>query len=118
MRQGILLRTCGIYVLLFVLLVLAACTGQREEAPSPDKSSVTVEVKNLRFVPDELRVKRGTTVVWVNRDPFAHTVTFSDGSFDERLERGGSTTRSFSEPGRYEYTCKIHPSMKGVVIVE
>jgi plastocyanin len=101
-----------------VLLVLAACTGQKGGFPSPDKSSVTVEVKNLRFVPYELRVKRGTTVVWLNRDGFAHTVTFSDGSFDKRLEKGGSITRSFSEPGRYEYTCKIHRSMKGVVIVE
>lgn len=106
----------GIYILLLGMFFLTACLEQKEEAPPPEEGSIIVEAKSIKFQPEEAVLEKGSTVTWVNRDPFAHTVTFSD--FDERLERGGSVKRSFSEPGRYEYTCRIHPSMKGVIIVE
>lgn len=34
-----------------------------------------VEIKNMKFVPDDITVKKGDTIVWVNRDMMAHDVT-------------------------------------------
>ena len=32
----------------------------------------------VKYEPEIVTVKRGDTVVWVNRDPFPHTVTAKD----------------------------------------
>jgi plastocyanin len=34
------------------------------------------------------------------------------------LASSQSYSRKFTEPGTYPYYCKIHPEMKGIVIVE
>ena len=39
----------------------------------------------VQFAPATLKVKRGDTVVWTNRDPFPHTATAA-GVFDRMLE--------------------------------
>ena len=49
------------------------------EAPA-DAAVVRVEMRMLAFTPREIRVRAGTTVEWVNRDPLDHTVTADDRS--------------------------------------
>jgi plastocyanin len=69
-------------------------------------------------VPDALTVKRGDTVVWVNRDPFPHTVT-AKGAFDSRdIAAGKSWKWKAQRPGEYAYTCTLHPNMSGMLKVE
>jgi plastocyanin len=60
----------------------------------------------------------GTTVVWRNRDPLAHTVTSDSGSFHSGdIEPESSWSHTFAEPGTYAYHCAPHPHMTGVVVV-
>ena len=61
----------------------------------------------------------------MNADSAAHTVTEgSDGTavedpiIDEELQQSGSTSYTFDEPGTYNVTCKIHPSMNLTITVE
>ena len=62
----------------------------------------------------------GGEVEWTNADSATHTVTSDDeGAFaSEQLSEGDTFRQRFTEPGRYEYTCEIHPFMNGTVIVE
>jgi plastocyanin len=72
------------------------------------------------FLPDMIRVKAGATVTWYNSpsEP-AHTVTAKDGSFDSgRMIAGNSFSFQFASPGTYDFECRLHPVMKGVVVVE
>ncbi len=122
-----------------LLLVLAGCggddtttgnavadgpvaTGKTVSVPATTSGSKTLHVKmeSTKFVPDEVTVETGTTIIWVNEDTVKHNVTSSDGSFQsEDLVKGGAYSFTFREPGTYEYTCTLHPpGMKGTVIVE
>ncbi len=81
--------------------------------------AVELEISGFAFAPQELRVTPGTTVLWVNRDPVAHTATADDGSWSSPLVGPGETwERTFEEPGRHSYHCAPHPFMTAVVVVE
>lgn len=100
-----------------------------------DETLVTVRIKNLTFKPAEITVRPGTTVRWVNDDPFSHDVTSGsvvsgrkarqveksrhpDGRFHSgAYGAGNSFEQTFDEPGVYPYFCTIHPIMFGVVRV-
>jgi plastocyanin len=89
-----------------------------ESADGPAGRVVEIEVTDLAFGTEELRVPAGTTVRWVNRDPVAHTATADDGTWGSPLVGPGETfTRTFGEPGRHPYHCSPHPFMEGVIIV-
>jgi plastocyanin len=79
-----------------------------------------VDIKNNTTNPSSITVPLNTTVVWSNHNNVAETVTAVDGSFDsENISAGGYEYRYiFLMPGRYEYYSRIHPSIKGSVIVE
>jgi plastocyanin len=79
----------------------------------------TVTIENMRFDPESLSVKRGDSVVWVNKDLFPHTATADGKAFDSGdIAVGKSWTYVVAAPGRYTYTCSYHPSMKGTLIVQ
>jgi len=78
---------------------------------------VEVSIKNFSFNPESVTVSTGDTVRWTNMDSVDHTV--SGPAFESGiLTNGGSFEFLFTEPGVYNYSCSIHPSMKGTVIVE
>ena len=121
-----------------VLLVLGACGGASDDpasAPRPEKKVVTIE--GIAFEPGELTVQVGETVEWLNKDEVDHTVTSGDpgeqgvpgvdkgtppepdGYFDEPLKRAGAMTSfTFDERGTFDYFCRVHASMTGVITVE
>jgi len=75
-----------------------------------------VRIDDFRFQPTVLTVTPGTVVKWTNEDSAPHTATGD--SFDTgRLGKGESSEATFDEPGRYDYICEIHPSMKGRIVV-
>lgn len=80
-----------------------------------------VVINNFAFGPTTLTVKRGTTVTWINKDGDAHTVTAVGAKplfGSNPLDTGDSFSFMFNAPGTYAYFCKIHPTMKGVVVVQ
>lgn len=97
------------------------------EPPPPGTTApakVVVAEDNFAFLPYELRVAPGTTVVWVNQERAKHTATADDGLFDSGDQPMGDAYEfTFEEPGTYPYFCLYHGDkelvgMSGVVIVE
>jgi plastocyanin len=80
----------------------------------------TVVIKNFRFTPAHITIKRGTRVIWINKDTSLHTATANNGkSFDSGLLRKGkSYSHTFKSAGKKGYFCKVHPHMKGSVTVK
>ena len=78
----------------------------------------TVTLKNIRFNPPALTIKRGDTVTWLWRDGSTrHNVTGS--GFKSRTMSKGSFTVRFTRKGTFNYRCTIHVSlgMQGKIVV-
>ncbi len=78
----------------------------------------TIVMQATSYAPQALVVKRGDTVVWVNKDPFPHTATAA-GVFDSKsIAAGGSWKYTARKVGVIAYTCTFHPNMSGTLRVE
>lgn len=117
------------------LLSFSACAMPSDKQPTsksrPDAtqttSGTTVEIVDFKFTPEVQTIARGTTVSWVNRDPYFHTVTSGqtdgpvnepDGAFDRDLKETGDVAKvRFDKPGTYSYFCKQHNAMNGEIQV-
>lgn len=78
----------------------------------------TVVIEGVKYEPGALTVNRGDTVVWMNKDPFPHTVT-ANAAFDSHdIAAGKSWKYTARKPGEYAYVCTLHPNMKGTLTVK
>jgi plastocyanin len=79
----------------------------------------TVVIDGTAFQPAALTVKAGDSIVWINKDPFPHTVTSASGVFDSKpLQPSQSWTYVAGKKGELSYVCTLHPTMKGTLRVE
>lgn len=80
-----------------------------------------VLVRGFAFAQDTLRVRAGSAVTWVNCEAAnveAHTSTAVDGIWDSgSFGPGEAWSRIFDDVGTFEYFCRPHPHMRGVIIV-
>jgi plastocyanin len=95
--------------------------AESEAAASEER----VRIDGSNFDPEELTIAAGTEVQWVNADSFGHTVTegtdgqaVDDPIVDEEIAQNGTVSVTFEEPGTYDITCRIHPSMNMTITVE
>jgi plastocyanin len=96
--------------------VLSGCTQQQSPPPTAGN---TIAIKNFAFSPSTITVKVGANVTWTNEDSASHQVKEDNGLFlSSVLGNGQSFTYTFTTTGIYNYTCNIHSSMHGKVIVE
>ncbi len=99
---------------LAVLIVLAAALAIFSGIAHADTAQVAI--KDFKFQPDSVTIKKGGTVTWTNMDSVTHDVRFKDAE-SPNLKKGETYSRTFEEAGTFEYTCDIHPYMKGKVAV-
>ena len=69
-----------------------------------------------KFMPNNIEITLGDTVIWTNKDGIEHTVTFQN-EFDEKLPKGGIAQREFTKTGFYPYYSRYQPKVKGIVVV-
>ena len=122
-----------------VLLVIGACVSERQKAGGPTgtiegdcnipvgspiigSTQALVAIRGFAFSPDTVRVKRGTTVTWVNCENAgidAHTSTSDTEIWDSPFLSPGETySHTFDDAGQFGYFCTPHPFMRGAVVVE
>jgi len=78
----------------------------------------SVEIKQMKFVPDVIRLNAGDTVLWVNNDITDHDVTeeFNKSWSSSKLSTGQSWQKVIKKSD--DYYCSIHVVMKGKLVVE
>lgn len=105
--------------LAIALAALATVALRQADAGAATASAAkSVDIRNFAFHPGTLNVKRGARVAFTNSSDVTHTAT-RGGSFDtKRIAPGRSVTVAFNKRGTFAYHCKIHPFMKGRVVVE
>jgi plastocyanin len=105
-------------IVLPALALAGADAGGASGAEALAAGSHTVVLKDTRFHPSTLSIRRGESVTWLWRDEgVAHNVTAS--SFRSRTQTNGSFTVRFSHAGVFSYRCTIHAAegMRGKVVV-
>ena len=128
-----LVKAVAAGAVLFVLLMTSsACPdgtpmhqamhGSRDLPPQTpvvtEASEVTIEIAAYDFTPRDVTVLAGATVTWSNRDVVPHDATEVGKTWTTGLlEHGRSRDLDFSSPGKYEYFCTIHPSMRARIAV-
>ena len=133
-RRTALFASC-----LALSLMVAACGSDDEDggggaatkeqpsggaAPDTDGagSGVAVSMKDIKFIPMDVKVKAGDTVKWTNDDSIVHTVTKTSGpgaKFDSgNVDGGGTFEQKLDDAGKIDYVCTIHPQQTGTITVE
>ena len=79
-------------------------------------------IHSFQFLPPEIDIEVGTTVVWTNNDVVAHTVTLRASGKDQLfsspyLTPGQTFSYTFDKPGTYPIFCMPHPFMTQTVVV-
>lgn len=92
-------------------------TQQPAAQPPTTAEANAVTIQNFAFNPGTLTVKQGAKVTWTNQDATTHKIksdTFNSGD----LNQGDTFVFTFQDKGSFEYSCAIHPSMTGKIVVE
>ena len=110
--------------------VLAGCGGDDEPSASTPAAPAgataapadTIDIKEFKFVPDDVTVTAGQKISVPNADAAPHTLTEQPSAGPPAFDTGnitGKKTGSFTAPkaGTYEYFCELHAFMKGKLTV-
>ncbi len=84
-------------------------------------ADAVVDQSRLQFSVAEITVTRGGVVTFTNSDRVAHNLLVTGGAamVNSGLQQPGQPFEiPFSEAGRFDVTCGIHPRMKLTVTVE
>ncbi|MDT0602935.1 cupredoxin domain-containing protein [Thalassotalea castellviae] len=82
---------------------------------------VVVEIYKKAFIPADIRVEKGDTVIWKNIEKRQyHNVWFKQFNTEEPdyFFPGESYQRTFNDTGVFVYECGPHPKMTGTVTVQ
>jgi len=116
MRRRIDARALALAASWILGVALAAAPAGAAAADPPRRHEVVIQ--GLLYVPETLTVRPGDVVVWINKDPFPHTVTAA-GAFDSGSVAAGKSWRFTAKTsGTYPYLCTLHTTMKGTLRVE
>jgi plastocyanin len=125
-----------VFILTVAVLFIGLPRVHSDTAEPVEPEVVIVKIEELLFVPEEVKVKAGTTIRWMNEDPVPHDVTsgtsitgreargkkkvkFHDGKFQSDLFPQGKTFEvTLTEKGDYPYYCNVHPFMVGKIMLE
>jgi plastocyanin len=109
----------------------AGCGGKSSPADHPApltqaggsagkaKGTTEVDMKNIKFVPQQVSVPVGSTIHFVNQDSVQHDVVATSGAtFHSPLfGKGGHFDYKATKAGTIDYVCTVHPGMDGKIIV-
>lgn len=85
---------------------------------SPAGTEHTVTIDGLKWVPAELEIQVGDTVLWdMTSKGMPHDVVSDDDLFASDLLTEGEFRHTFTEAGEFGYHCTPHPPMVGTITV-
>jgi len=106
-RRGFVPAAAGLAALAIAMGVTAAPVLAADAA---------VTIEGFAFSPQSVTVNVGDSVTWTNNDGATHTATGS--GFDTgNIAGGASQSVTFQSAGTFAYSCSIHPTMTGTVVV-
>lgn len=111
MKKAVFILSSCICALL-ISFVISSCASAQA-----DPKTYTVEIKDMKFVPESITVNKGDTIIWINRDIMPHDVTeeTSKAWTSSIIPADGSWKMAVTEAA--DYYCSIHVVMKGKIVL-
>ncbi len=110
----------SVFSSLLTAAIAMGCGGSPgESAATPHVAKRhTVEISQMKFVPEVLNVSKGDTIVWINKDMVEHDVTeeATNAWTSSKIPAGGSWEMVATQSDAY--FCSLHVVMKGKIIVD
>jgi plastocyanin len=98
-----------------------AIPGKKFDPPS---EHVTIDQRQMAFVPKVTVVIQGTTVDFLNSDSVGHNVYWPSISGNKKLghnlgtwPKGEKKSFQFNDPGAASLLCNVHPEMSGTLVI-
>ncbi len=86
--------------------------GMPTATPTPAPLTASVTISGSTYAPAAVTIYRGGTVVWVNADPWPHSIFPSNGAgvcaADNAIAASSSITLAFPSAMTIDYHCSIH----------
>ncbi len=122
------------FVYLLIVFVIYGCGTPEErgvKVPGPDSANTNVistqptgpelhviEIKDMKFQPESLSVKRGDTVMWINHDMVTHCVTEQKTKAWTSSNIVANSSWTMVIKNDADYFCAIHQVMKGKITAQ
>jgi plastocyanin len=104
-----------------IVVYVDAISGKKFDPPS---QHVTIDQRQMAFVPKVAVVLQGTTVDFLNSDSVAHNVYWPSVGGNKKLAhnlgtwpKGEKKPFQFNDIGTVSLLCNVHPEMSGTVVV-
>ncbi len=112
-------------IFISIAILALGITAAGPISATPPYTSITIDSGSPYFVPKSATVSTGAPIRWDNPTPTEHTIThqgcLEDGevcAFDSGIVLPNETfTLPGLAPGRYPYICRVHPIMRGTIVV-
>lgn len=85
-----------------------------------NSSEVKISISDFAFSSQNIKVKKGTKLIWTNNDQSEHSVVSSNSGSElgsELFGIGETYEHEFNSVGVFDYHCSAHPFMEGSVTV-
>ncbi|HET7042902.1 MAG TPA: hypothetical protein VFI13_12830 [Gemmatimonadales bacterium] len=98
---------------ILAMALAAACGSGR----APRRHEIRISA--MQYLPADLVVAPGDSVVWIDADPFPHTATADPpGTWEVGpVDPGTEGVWIAGAAGSYPYHCRLHPTMQGRITV-
>lgn len=103
-------------------------TRKQEEEPAQNiVATATIMINEDGFAPADIKIKRGTVVIWNNQDPSPHRIVSGPYPSHSNLEALDSKTNidtnssyrfTFDKAGAFPYFDELNPKHTGTITVE
>lgn len=104
---------------LVILTLLTACANVEQQATTLaiTTSHHQITISGFEFVPDEIEVRIGDTITWINKDVVPHNIIDVGNKKAVTPDLMQGEKFSYVVSHAMSYKCGFHPSMKGGVVI-
>src|SRR5213082_3032220 len=97
----------------FLNLAISALASEMKDVDATSTKQNKIEIKDFAFNPQNITVKSGEKITWINKDEEPHTVVSVGKQFKKSpgLDTDQTYTIVAGAPGTYSYFCSVHPKM-------
>lgn len=113
------MRRPAVLALLALAAAASGCGDDDESRRAADARPVQIEMRNLRFDPERVRVQAGQTIRWTNDESIQHNVVAQEGADfkSDLLDEDQTFQVTPEDAGTIRYRCTLHPGMTGTIVV-
>ena len=93
--------------------------GDSGDSEGQSSGSVSVGMKDIKFVPESVSAKVGQKIVWTNNEAIPHNVTATDGAdfASDTMRKDDTFQYTPTRAGTIKYVCTIHAGQNGEITV-